>query len=94
MYNKAVIVKAAREKFQVTSKGKSIRTIPDFSMEKPENLDGCAMSYERSQMPAKLSTTVKGEMKKLHNNHKFKQFLSTIPASQRAQASMLKICAN
>lgn len=63
MYNKAVIVKAAREKFQVTSKGKSIRTIPDFSMEKPENLDGCAMSYERSQMPAKLSTTVKGEMK-------------------------------
>lgn len=50
--NKLVTVKTAREKFQDRYKGKSIRITPNFSMEKPENVDGYSSISERPQMLA------------------------------------------
>lgn len=75
--NKLVIVKTAREKFQERCKGKSIRITPDFSMEKPDNLDGHSSSSERPQMPAEtMIPQTKEKYKTFHNKNKFKKFLS------------------
>lgn len=75
--NKLVIVKTAREKFQDRCKGKSIRITPDFSMEKPGNLDEHSSSSERPQMPAETMTAqTKEKYKTFHNKNKFKKVLS------------------
>jgi hypothetical protein len=87
--NKDRILKAVREKGQVTYKGRPIRIKPDFSPE--------TMKARRSQTdiiqtlrehkcqtrllyPAKLSITLDGEAKVFHDKTKLPQYLSTNPA--------------
>jgi hypothetical protein len=90
--NKDRILKAVREKGQVTYKGKPIRITPDFS---PETMkarrswtDVIQTPREhkcqpRLLCPAKLSITIDGETKVFHDKHKFTQYLSTNPALQK-----------
>jgi hypothetical protein len=90
--NKERILKAVREKDQVTYKGRSLRIIPDFSVEKMKArrswLDFIQTQKEykcqpRLLYPAKLSSTIDGETKVLHEKTKFTQYLSINPALQR-----------
>jgi hypothetical protein len=90
--NKDRILKAVREKGQVTYKGKPIRIIPDFS---PETMKARKAWTEviqtlrehkfqpRLLYPAKISITVDGETKVLHDRTKFTHCLSMNPIFQR-----------
>ena len=89
--NKERILKAVREKGQVTYKGRPIRTTPDFL---PETMKARRSwidviqtlrehKYQpRLLYPAKLSITIDGETKVFHDKTKFTQYLSTNPALQ------------
>ncbi len=90
--NKERILRAAKEKGQVTYKGKPIRLTPDFSMETMKArrswIDvlqklrdhGCK---PRLLYPAKLSFTINGENKIFQDKSKFKQYVATNPALQK-----------
>ena len=90
--NKERILKAVREKGQVTYKGRPIRITPDFS---PETIKAGRSWADRMQIlrehkchprllyPVKLSITIDGETKIFHDKTKFTQYLSTNPARQR-----------
>jgi hypothetical protein len=90
--NKDRILKAVREKGQVTYKGRPIRITPDFS---PETMKARRSWTEviqtlrehkchpRILYPAKLSITVDGETKVFHNKTKFTYYLSRNLALQR-----------
>jgi hypothetical protein len=90
--NKERILKAVREKGQVTYKGRPIRITPDFS---PETVKARRVwtdliqalrehKYQpRLPYPTKLSITIDGETKIFHDKTKFTQYLSTNPALQR-----------
>ena len=90
--NKDRILRAVREKGQVTYKGKPIRITPDFS---PETMkarrawtDVIQTLREHKCQPrllylAKLSITIDGETKVFHDKTKFTHYLSTNPALQR-----------
>jgi hypothetical protein len=83
--NKDRILKATREKDQVTYKGRPIRIKPDFS---PETMKGRRSWTDviqtlrehkcqpRLLYPAKLSITMDGETKVFHDKTKFTQYLS------------------
>jgi hypothetical protein len=83
--NKERILTSVREKDQVTYKGKSIRITPDFS---PETMKARRSWTDviqtlrehkcqpRLLYPAKLSMTIDGETKVLHDKTKFIQYLS------------------
>jgi hypothetical protein len=90
--NKDRILKAVREKGQVTYKGRPIRITPDFSPETMEVrrswIDVIQTLREHKCQPsllypAKLSITVDREPKVFHNKTKFTHYLSTNPALQR-----------
>ena len=86
------ILRAAKEKGQVTYKGKTIRLTPDFSMETMKARrswievlqklrdHGCK---PRLLYPAKLLFTINGENKIFQDKNKFKQFAATNPALQK-----------
>ena len=86
------ILRAAKEKGQVTYKGKPIRLTPDFSMETMKvrrswievlqklREHGCK---PRLLDPAKLSFTINGENKIFQDKNKFKQYVATNPALQK-----------
>ena len=86
------ILRAVREKGQVTYKGRPIRITPDFS---PETMKARRSWVELMQTlrehkcqprllyPAKLSITIDGETKIFHDKTKFTQYFSTNPALQR-----------
>jgi hypothetical protein len=86
------ILKAVREKRQVTYKGRPIRVTPDFS---PETMKAIRTWTDITQTlrehkcqprllsPAKLSITIHGETKVFHNKTKFTHYLSMNPALQR-----------
>ena len=86
------ILRAAKEKGQVTYKSKPIRLTPDFSMETMKARrswievlqklrdHGCK---PRLLYPAKLSFTINGENKIFQDKNKFKQFIATNPALQK-----------
>jgi hypothetical protein len=87
------ILKAVREKVQVTYKGRPIRIAPDFS---PETMKAKRFWTEvietlrehkcqsRILYTAKLSITIDGEKTKVfHDKSKFTQYLSMDPALQR-----------
>jgi hypothetical protein len=90
--NKDRILKAVREKGQVTYKGRPVRVTPDFSPETVkarrswtdviqtlrEHKCQCRLLY-----PAKLSITIDGETKVFHDKTKSTQYLSTNKALQR-----------
>jgi hypothetical protein len=90
--NKDRILKAAREKGQVTYKGRPIRIKPDFT---PETMKARRSWTEviqtlrehkcqpRLLYPAKLSITIDGETKLFHDKTKFTHYLSMNPALQR-----------
>jgi hypothetical protein len=86
------MLKAVREKGQVTYKGRLIRITPDFSQETMKARRHWADVIQtlrehkcqpRLLYPAKLSITVDGENKISHDKTKFTQYLSTNPALQR-----------
>uniref|UniRef100_A0ABK0M2U8 Nucleic acid binding protein n=1 Tax=Rattus norvegicus TaxID=10116 RepID=A0ABK0M2U8_RAT len=90
--NKERILKAVREKGQVTYKGRPIRITPDFSPEimkaRRSWTDVIQTLREhkcqpRLLYPAKLSINIDGETKIFHDKTKFTQYLSTNPALQR-----------
>jgi hypothetical protein len=90
--NKERILKAVREKGQVTYKGRPIRITPDFSPEilkaRRARTDVIQTLREhkcqpRLLYPDKLSTTIDGETKVFHDKTKFTHYLSTNPALQR-----------
>ena len=86
------ILRAAKEKGQVTYKGKPIRLTPDFSMdimkarrswiEVLQKLrdHGCK---PRLLYPAKLSFTISGENKIFQDKNKFEQYIATNLALQK-----------
>uniref|UniRef100_A0ABK0LHP3 Nucleic acid binding protein n=1 Tax=Rattus norvegicus TaxID=10116 RepID=A0ABK0LHP3_RAT len=90
--NKERILKAVREKGQVTYKGRPIRITPDFS---PETMKARRSWTDviqtlrehkwqpRLLYPAKLSINIDGETKIFHDKTKFTQYLSINPALQR-----------
>ena len=90
--NKERILKAVREKGQVTYKGKSIRITPTFS---PETMKARRAWTDviqtlrehkfqpRLPYPAKLSITIDGETKVFHDKNKFTYYLSTNPGLQK-----------
>jgi hypothetical protein len=90
--NKDKILKVAREKCQVTHKGRSIRFTKDFSAETMKlrrswiNVIQTLREYKcqpRLLYPAKLSMTTDGETKVFHVKTKLTQYFSTNPALQR-----------
>jgi hypothetical protein len=90
--NKYRILKAVREKGQVTYKGKPIRFTPDFSPEimkaRRSWTDVIQTLREhkcqpRLLYPAELSITIDGETKVFHDKTKFTHYLSMNPALQR-----------
>jgi hypothetical protein len=85
--NKKRILKIVREKCQVTCTGRPIRITPDFS---PETIKA-RRSWEdviqtlrehkchpRLLYPTKLSITIDGETKILHDKNKFTQYLKAL----------------
>jgi hypothetical protein len=90
--NKDRILKAVREKGQLTYKCMPIRNTPDFS---PETMKARrawtdviqTVREHKCQLkllyPVKLSTTIYGENKVFRDKTKFTQYLSTNPALQR-----------
>ena len=90
--NKDRILKAVREKGQVTYKGRSIRITPDFS---PETMKARRFwtdviqtlrehkCLHRLLYPTKLSITIDVEPKVFHDKTKSTQYLSTNPALQK-----------
>jgi hypothetical protein len=90
--NKDRILKAVREKGQLTYKGRSIRITPYFSPEtmKARRFWTDVMQTLREHKcqarllcPAKLSITIEEETKVFHDKTKFTQYLSTNPAIER-----------
>jgi hypothetical protein len=90
--NKERILKAVREKGQITYKGRPIRITPDFSpetMKARRSWAGVIQTLRehkcqaRLLYPAKLSITIDGETKIFHDKTKFTQCISTNPALQR-----------
>jgi hypothetical protein len=90
--NKERILKAVREKGQVTYKGRPIRNTPNFSTDTMKArrswVDVIQTLREhkckpRLLHPAKLSIPIFGETKVFHDKTKFTQYLSTNPALQR-----------
>jgi hypothetical protein len=90
--NKDRVLKAARGKDQVMDKGRPMRITPDFSPEamKARRFWTDVIQTPREHIcqlrllyPAKLSITIDGETKILHDKTKFTQYLSMNPALQR-----------
>ena len=90
--NKEIILKAVREKGQVTYKGRPIRITADFSSETMKARRSWADLMQTLRQhkcqpkllyPSKLSITIDGETKIFHDKTKFTQYLSTNPALQR-----------
>jgi hypothetical protein len=86
--NKERILKAAKEKRQVTNKGKPIRIAADFStqilMQEGHGKTIQALKESNCQprlvYPAKQSFLIEGETKTFHNKEKLKEFVTTKPA--------------
>ena len=90
--NKEGILRAAKEKVQITYKGKPIRITPDFSMKTMKarrfRVDvlqklrdhGCK---PRLLYPEKLAFTINGENKIFQDKNRFKQYVATNPALQK-----------
>jgi hypothetical protein len=97
--NKDSILKAVREKGQVTYEGRPIRITPDFS---PETMKArrcwadviqtlrVHKCQPRLLYSVKLSITINGETKIFNDKTKFTQYLPTNPALQRTKDGKLQ----
>jgi len=90
--DKERILKAVREKGQVTDRGRPIKSTPDFSTETLQDRRpwtdvlqtlGDHRYQPRLLYPTKLQIATDGETKIFHKKTKFKQYVSTNPALQR-----------
>ena len=85
--NKDRILKAVREKGQVTYKGRPIRITPEFSARRSwkDVIQTLREHKCKPRLPysAKLSITIDRETEIFHDKTKFTQYLSTNPALQR-----------
>jgi hypothetical protein len=86
--NKERILKAVREKGQVTYKGRLIKITPDFSPEKMKARRSWAdviqtLREHKCQPRQLLSITIDGETKIFHDKTKFTQYLPTNLALER-----------
>ena len=85
--NKDRILKAVREKGQVTYKGRPNRITPDLSPETMKDrrswTDVIQTLREQKCQPRLLSITIDRENKVFHDKTKFTQYLYTNPALQR-----------
>jgi hypothetical protein len=97
--NKERILKAIKEKCQVTYKSRPIRITPNFSTETlkarrsltevMQTLRELKCQY-RLLYPEKLSITIDGEIKIFNNKINFKQYLSANPVLQDSRRKILK----
>ena len=87
--SKERILRPAKEKGQVTYKGRPIRIIPDFSLKimKARRLWSSIIQTIRDHgckpkllYPAKLSITIEGQNKIFQDKTRFHQYLATNPA--------------
>ena len=83
-------IKSCNGKCQVTYKGRHIRITPEFSpetMKATRSWTDVILREHKCQprllYPFKLSITIDGETKVLHNKTKFAHYLSTNPTLQR-----------
>jgi hypothetical protein len=90
--NKDIILKAVREKCQVTYKGRPIRITPDFSsgtIKARRSWRDVIQTIRKHKYqprllyPEKLSITIIGEIKEFHDKTKFTHYLSRNRALQR-----------
>jgi hypothetical protein len=98
--NEERVLKAVKEKRQVTYKGKPIRIISDFSTQTPNARrlwkDIIQALKESNCLPrlayqAKLSLLIEGEIKTFHNKEKLKEFTTIKPALQKILKGLLHI---
>jgi hypothetical protein len=98
--NKEIILKAAKEKRQVTYKGKPIRITADFSTQAlnakwswKDTIQALKESncQPRLVYPAKLSFLIKGETETFHNKEELKEFATTKPALQEIFKGFLHV---
>jgi hypothetical protein len=77
MANRERILKAVREKIQITYKGKPIKITADFSMETLKARKAWREVFNlRILYPAKLSFKVDGAIKVFHDKQKLKQYMT------------------
>ena len=97
--NKERILRAAREKGQVTFTGKLIRITPDFSIETMKArrswIDVLQKLRDHECTPrllylAKFSFTINGENKIFQDKNRLKQYVSTNPAIQKVLEGKLQ----
>jgi hypothetical protein len=91
--NRERILKAVREKNQVTYKGKPIRITADFSTETLKVRRAWSEVFWelnennlnlRILYPAKLSFKIDGAIKVIHDKQKLKQYMTTKPPLQKS----------
>jgi hypothetical protein len=96
--NRERILKVAREKRQITYKGKPIKITADFSMETLKARRTWSEVFQalneshfnpRILYPAKLSFKIDGEIKIFHNKQKLKQYMTTKPPVQKILQGIL-----
>ena len=100
MKRRRKILRAAREKGQVTHKGKPIRLTADLSAETLQarrewrpifNILKEQNFQPRISYPAKLSFTTEGKIKSFMNKHLLRDFITTRPALQELLKEVLHI---
>lgn len=98
LQQKNKILKAAREKKQITYKGKPIRITADFSAQTIQSRRAWSEILQvlrensfqpRLMYPAKLSLKFNGEIKYFHDKEQLKNFMSTKPALQKILKDIL-----
>jgi hypothetical protein len=98
--DKERILKAAKEKRQVTYKGKPIRITADFSNQtlntrrsRKDIIQDLKESncQPRLVYPAKLTFLIEGKIKTFHNKEKLKEFATTKPTLQKILKGVLHI---
>jgi hypothetical protein len=93
--NKERILKATKEKRQITYKGKPTRITADFSTQTINTRrswkDNSGNREPRLIYPAKLSILIEGEIKTFHNKKKLREFGTIKPALQKIIKELLHI---
>jgi hypothetical protein len=98
--NKDRVLKAAKEKRQVTYKGKSIKIMADFSTQTLNTRRSWKYVIQalkenncqsRLVYPAKVSFLIEGETKTFHNKENLKECATTKPALQKILKESLHI---
>jgi hypothetical protein len=96
--NKERILKALKEKKQITCKGKPIKITADFSMETLKARRAWSEIFlalnennfnPRILYPAKLSFKIDGAIKVFHDKQKLKQYVTTKPSLQKISQGIL-----